>query len=90
MKLNLREAGDMVISPMEPIPYKTRSGASQFRPRCTSGEVQDGTLGFCLACGAEAGEVEPDARKYKCESCGAPKVYGLEELLMMGLVELEE
>jgi hypothetical protein len=26
--------------------------------------------------------VEPDARKYECESCGANSVYGAEELLM--------
>lgn len=42
--------------------------------------------GRCLACGAEACGVEPDARKYECESCGENKVYGLEELLMMGRV----
>lgn len=40
-------------------------------------------LGFCLACGAEAFGVEPDARRYECEECGAEKVYGAEELLMM-------
>jgi predicted RNA-binding Zn-ribbon protein involved in translation (DUF1610 family) len=40
-------------------------------------------MGFCLACGAEAYGVEPDARKYKCEDCGANKVYGAEELLLM-------
>ena len=38
--------------------------------------------GFCLACGAEAYGVEPDARGYECESCGAKKVYGAEELLL--------
>lgn len=38
--------------------------------------------GFCLACGATAYEVEPDARGYECEACGAPKVYGAEECLM--------
>lgn len=43
----------------------------------------DDCLGFCLACGAEAYGVEPDARKYACESCGERKVYGAEELLMM-------
>jgi ParB family chromosome partitioning protein len=26
--------------------------------------------------------VEPDARKYECESCGEPGVYGAEELLL--------
>ena len=38
--------------------------------------------GFCLACGAEAYGVEPDARRYKCENCGATEVYGAEELLI--------
>ena len=42
----------------------------------------DDNLGFCLACGAEAYGVEPDARKYECESCGERKVYGAEELLI--------
>jgi hypothetical protein len=41
--------------------------------------------GFCLACGAESDTVEPDARKYSCGCCGAAKVYGGEELLLMGL-----
>ena len=46
--------------------------------------VQSGDdMGFCVACGAEAYGVEPDARKYECEECGKPKVYGAEELLMM-------
>lgn len=43
----------------------------------------DDCLGFCLACGAEAYGVEPDARKYECEECGERKVYGAEELLTM-------
>jgi hypothetical protein len=45
-------------------------------------EAGDGA-GFCMACGAEAYGVEPDARKYECEECGAFKVYGAEEVLMM-------
>ena len=45
----------------------------------------DDNLGFCLACGAEAYCVEPDARRYTCESCGKPHVYGAEELLLMGV-----
>ncbi len=45
----------------------------------------DDNLGFCLACGAEAYCVEPDAREYECESCGENKVYGAEELLLMGI-----
>ena len=38
--------------------------------------------GFCIACGADANGVEPDARKYKCEICGEKAVYGAEELLI--------
>jgi len=40
--------------------------------------------GFCKACGAEAYGVEPDARDYPCEECGAHKVFGAEELIMQG------
>jgi len=39
--------------------------------------------GFCLACGAENGGCEPDARCYPCEVCGERKVYGAQELLLM-------
>lgn len=38
--------------------------------------------GFCLACGDDADDCEPDARKYKCDSCGERQVYGAEELLV--------
>lgn len=77
---------------MEAQAYTTRSGVKRFRPvienadsfRELSGEM----TGWCLACGTEAYGVEPDARRYTCESCGAPFVFGLEELLMMGLVKL--
>jgi hypothetical protein len=37
--------------------------------------------GFCIACGLEHDGIEPDARKYECESCGTRTVYGAEELL---------
>jgi len=40
-------------------------------------------MGFCLACGADAEGVEPNARGYECEECGARKVYGAEECLIM-------
>ena len=42
----------------------------------------DESIGFCRECGAEQGGVEPDARGYKCESCGALEVYGAEEILI--------
>jgi hypothetical protein len=38
--------------------------------------------GFCLICGEEADGCEPDARNYKCDSCGAEQVFGAEELLL--------
>lgn len=41
----------------------------------------DDGLGFCIACGAEAGGVEPDAREATCEVCGEPAVFGAEELM---------
>ena len=41
----------------------------------------DEYIGFCVACGAEAYGVEPDARGYTCEECGARAVYGAEELM---------
>ena len=44
---------------------------------------EDDCVGFCTACGAEQGGCEPDAHEYECESCGACKVYGAEELLML-------
>ena len=44
--------------------------------------VADDYIGICVRCGQEQEGVEPDARKYECESCGANAVYGAEELLM--------
>jgi len=41
------------------------------------------SAGLCLACGAAQGGVEPDARGYTCQVCGADKVYGLEEIVLM-------
>ncbi len=46
-----------------------------------------GSAGFCLACGEQQDGCEPDARRYECECCGARKVYGAEELLLMGGAE---
>ena len=67
--------------------YTTKAGVQQWKPSLRwakqSGENGEG---FCLACGEVAYGVEPDARKYRCENCGAHKVYGGEELALMGLV----
>ena len=50
-------------------------------------ELNENFGGFCIECRDEAYGVEPDARRYRCESCGAPAVYGVEELLIRGLIE---
>jgi hypothetical protein len=47
-------------------------------------------VGYCLKCCDEAYNVEPDARRHSCESCGAAAVYGIEELLMTGRLILTE
>jgi hypothetical protein len=44
-------------------------------------------LGYCTECGNEQSGCEPDARKYTCDECGQPSVYGAEELLMMVVCE---
>ena len=43
---------------------------------------RDDYIGFCVACGEEQGECEPDARNLKCENCGKHQVFGAEELLV--------
>ncbi|MHA2087326.1 MAG: hypothetical protein ACW972_03555 [Promethearchaeota archaeon] len=39
--------------------------------------------GICLSCGEDQEGCEPDARNYKCESCGLNRVFGAEEILFM-------
>ena len=58
-------------------------------PRPTLNQVMtavesDENIGFCLDCGEEHYQIEPDARRYKCEACGEHRVYGAEEILVMG------
>jgi predicted RNA-binding Zn-ribbon protein involved in translation (DUF1610 family) len=64
---------------MERTSKEAKVNVKQVTAAVESGE----SLGFCLACGAEAHGVEPDARKYLCENCGERRVFGAEELLMM-------
>ena len=74
--------GEYMTEPRKPV--------KRVKPKVTIKQVMaaieaDDNLGFCIACGAEAYCVEPDAREYECESCGAKAVYGAEELLLMGI-----
>lgn len=71
--------------------YTTRTGVKQFRPILTERQyhnAESNYKGFCLACGSTRGECEPDAARYECPKCKAAKVYGIPELLMMGLAKI--
>ena len=41
--------------------------------------------GFCMACGHEHDGCEPDMQRGRCESCGASRVYGAEQLVIMAM-----
>ena len=58
--------------------------------RATVSDVEDGTLGACRHCGEVQDGCEPDARNYTCEACGMAEVFGFEELVVMGEVEIVE
>jgi hypothetical protein len=47
-------------------------------------EAMDEQAGFCTACGYMQDCCEPDAREYVCDDCGEAKVYGAEELALLG------
>lgn len=67
--------------------YTAKSGKKQFKPSvelCML--MSEESQGFCLACGHIQDECEPDVRKGTCDACEAEKVYGAEELALMGLV----
>jgi hypothetical protein len=38
--------------------------------------------GICLDCGYIQPGVEPDARNYICEDCGADQVFGIEDVII--------
>ena len=42
----------------------------------------DDNLGFCILCGAECFNIEPDGCNLPCESCGEKGVFGAEQLLL--------
>jgi hypothetical protein len=76
---------------MKAIPYTNQKGVKRFKPKCSHTHMTnivfgDSSVGWCLACGEEVDGVEPDARRYICETCNQPTVYGMEELLQMNLV----
>ena len=70
--------------------YVAKSGRTMYRPVISEKSLYSDSesKGFCIACGQTAYGVEPDARRYTCEHCAEPRVYGLEELVMMGLAKV--
>jgi Zn finger protein HypA/HybF involved in hydrogenase expression len=54
-------------------------------------EAADENQGWCTNCEEWTHDnCEPDARKYECPECEHNTVYGAEELIVMGLVDLSE
>lgn len=53
-------------------------------------EIIDAYDGLCTFCGNwTEGGVEPDAVGYECGECGAEKVMGAENALLMGFVGIK-
>lgn len=46
------------------------------------GEAMDENVGFCLNCGEEHLDIEPDARALWCDQCQRSEVYGAEEIVL--------
>lgn len=75
--------------------FTNKQGNTRYAPVFSSPEelhqlmFDDNTQGFCIICGMGADGVEPDARRYECESCGEKGVFGLEELVVCGVVAYE-
>lgn len=66
--------------------YRNRLGATQWMPSTQLlSRLVMSNEGFCLACAHEHPNVEPDAVRLKCESCGEYRVYGAERLVLMNL-----
>jgi hypothetical protein len=72
---------------------ETKKGTEYYRFEMAESEFvasDNDNEGICIFCGESAYGVEPDARKYTCESCDKAGVYGMQELLLMGLVKFTE
>lgn len=50
--------------------------------------VNEGGWGVCLKCTELASGVEPDAEFYECECCEKRAVFGLEQALLWGKINL--
>ena len=75
-----------------PVKRDQKKSAPTPKPTVSEGRYHEATEsyeGWCKDCGKfTTDECEPDVRKRKCDECGAMKVYGAEEALLMGLFDL--
>jgi hypothetical protein len=53
-------------------------------------EAQSNYIGWCRNCGCERDSTEPDAEEYDCPECGENQVFGADEFLIRGWIELVE
>jgi hypothetical protein len=52
-------------------------------------ELQDANGGICIYCKGLVWEgCEPDAREYKCQECENNTIYGIEEALLEGYIDI--
>ena len=51
-------------------------------------DLKENNGGVCLACTERADGCEPDARNYRCDFCDKKQVFGVEELLIMGEIDI--
>lgn len=46
-------------------------------------------MGFCLSCDRiTTSNCEPDATNYRCEECDHNDVFGIEEAMLMGFIDV--
>jgi len=58
---------------------------NEYRSYCNNDD------GYCVNCGdiTRFGMTEPDARRYPCDECGKNTVFGIEESLLCGYINIE-
>lgn len=73
----------MATKPGPYVPYVM--SLQRYRAACRNGDP-----GYCCACREvnECAGVEPDAERYTCPSCGEAELYGLEQAVILELIEL--
>jgi Zn finger protein HypA/HybF involved in hydrogenase expression len=67
--------------------YTSKGGKTLYKPSLEQCEaMSEESEAWCLACGSEVSNMEPDTNRAQCPHCGEFKVYGPDELVCMNLV----